>query len=395
MWRAPVWQSGFRPYFLLGAVYGPLALAAWLGAYLGAWRVPSNLLEPGLWHGHEMVFGFVVAIVSGLLLTALPSWAGVPEQNGGTLALLVAAWLAGRAAMWLAPLLPAAAVAAADIAALPLLCVALAPGLLRARQRKFAVVLPVLLALAGADAAFHAALGRGDSSGASTALTAAVGIVVVLYSLVGGFMTPVFTNNVLRERGSARRAWRNRRLDLAAHALAVAFAVTQAVPVSSRLAAGVAAAACVAHTIRLAGWRGWEARAAPLVAAMHAGYAWLVLAFGLAAAASLGLAGARDWLHAATIGAFGLMMLALMPRVSLRHTGRALALRPAMAATYVAMSGAALLRLAFDGLGGPAWAALAAGALWSACFVVYLGLHAPMLLRPSLPRDATPGSAIP
>jgi uncharacterized protein involved in response to NO len=393
VWRAPVWRSGFRPFFLAGALYGPLALVIWLCAYAGALTGAGAFASP-LWHGHEMVFGFVAAIVCGLLLTALPSWAGIPEQHGGTLALLTAVWIAGRIAMAFVAAWPPVLVAALDVAALALLAILLAPPLLHARLRKFTVVLPVLAALVAANTAFHIALALDDRAAASTALTAAVAIVVVLYSLVGGFMTPVFTNNALREQGSPHRAWRSRRLDLAAHGLAIAFALSQCLAAAAPVAAGVAAAACIVHGIRLAGWRGWHVRGNLLVVAMHAGYAWLVLAFALAAAARLGFGiGPRDWLHAATIGAIGLMMLALMPRVSLRHTGRALAVHRLLAAAYVAMTGAALLRLAFGLLGGPLWIAVAAALLWSACFVAYLIVYAPMLLRASVPRSS-PGTAI-
>ena len=386
-WSAPLWRSGFRPFFLLGALHGPLALAVWLVVFTGLWDPPPMPIAPALWHGHEMVFGFLAAIISGLLLTALPSWAGVPEQTGKRLALLVGAWLAGRVAMALVAAVPAALVAVIDVAALPLLCALLLPDLLRARQRKFTAILPVLFALAFANAAFHVALARGDAEAASTALVGAVAFIVVLYSLVGGFMTPVFTNNALRDQGSAHRAWRHRRLDLCAHAFAVAFAVTQATATSPRLAAAIAAGAAIVHAVRLAGWNGWRVRGQPMVSAMHAGYAWLVVAFVLAAVVPFVPAvGARDWLHAMTVGAIGLMMLALMPRVSLRHTGRGLALSPWIVASYGVMTAAVVLRLAFNVPNAPLWVAAAGALLWAACFVIYLAVHAPMLVTPSLPR---------
>ena len=386
-WSAPLWRSGFRPFFLLGALHGPLALAAWLIVFTGAWQPPPMPIAPALWHGHEMVFGFLVAIISGLLLTALPSWAGVPEQTGRRLALLVAAWLAGRVAMASAAVLPAGLAGVIDVAALPLLCAMLMPDLLRARQRKFTAILPVLCALAIANAAFHVALARGDADAASTALVGAVAFIVVLYSLVGGFMTPVFTNNALRDQGSTHRAWRHRRLDLCAHAFAIAFAVTQTISTPPRLGAAVAAGAATAHAIRLAGWNGWRVRGHPMVSAMHAGYAWLVVAFVLAAVVPfVPHVGPRDWLHAMTVGATGLMMLALMPRVSLRHTGRALALSPWVVASYGAMTAAVVLRLAYNVPDTPQWVAAAGALLWAACFVIYLAVHAPMLVTSSLPR---------
>jgi uncharacterized protein involved in response to NO len=381
-----LWRSGFRPFFLLGALFGPLALAAWYGSYIGAWSAPGPL---ALWHGHEMVFGFLVAIISGLLLTALPSWAGVPEQEGASLALLVGAWLAGRAAMACAGFLHYGVVAAVDTAALALLVAVLAPGLWRVPQRKFLIVLPVLAALAAANLAFHVAVAARDLERSDRALAAAVGLIVVLYSLVGGFMTPVFTNNALREQACAHRAWRSTRLDVLAHALAIAFAITHAFTGPPVVAGWVALAASIVHAARLAGWQGFRVRGNALVVGMHLGYAWLVATFAIAALADFRLAfGPRDWIHAATIGAFGTMMLALMPRVSLRHTGRALGLARGLLPTYAAMALAALLRLASGAMPRAQWTLAAAAMLWAACFLVYVAVYGRMLVRPSLPRSA-------
>ncbi len=387
-----LWASGFRAFFLFGTLYGLVAMGAWFAAHSGAWTLPATGPGPGLWHGHEMVFGFATAIICGLLLTALPSWAGVRELIGRELALLAALWLAGRAAVWLWAVLPMVLVAAIDSSLLFVLAAMLAPGLLRVSDRKFLVVLPVLVALGACNLAYYAALAAGPAVDASRALDAAVGTIVVLYSLVGGFMTPIFTENALRERGLDLRVGRSRAVELAAHASAVGFAIVVAVEVPPPLAIGVALTAFVAHALRLAGWRGWRVSGTPLVLGMHVGYLWLVVAFGLHAGAELGPGIApRAWLHAVTIGAVGMMMLALMPRVALRHTGRALALHPALAVAYVAMSVATLLRLAVAIAGWGSWAIATAAGLWAAAFAAYLAIHGPMLVRPSLPRSTAQG----
>jgi uncharacterized protein involved in response to NO len=205
-------------------------------------------------------------------------------------------------------------------------------------------------------------------------------------------MTPIFTENALRERGRVARVSRNRAIELTAHASAIGFALVVTLEVPLLLATGVALTAFAAHALRLAGWRGWRVGETPLVFAMHVGYVWLVIAFGLRAGADLGLGIApRAWLHAVTIGAVGMMMLALMPRVALRHTGRALVLHPALAIACVAMSVAALLRLAVALAGWGTWAIVAAAGLWIASFAAYLAIHGPMLVRRSLPRSTAQG----
>jgi uncharacterized protein involved in response to NO len=380
-WTAPLWSSGFRPFFLGGLGYGLVAIAAWFLAYSGVLALAPAGVWLAAWHGHEMVFGFLAGIICGLLLTALPSWAGVPEIAGGRLALLAGAWLAGRAALWLAPLLPPALVAAVDVAALALLAAMLAPDLARARQRRFLVVLPVLGALAALNVAFHVARARADAQAMSHALETAVATIAVLYALVGGLMTPVFTDNALREQDAQLRTLRHPWLEVAALAFVAAFAVAHALKARPSLMAIVAIGAAVLHAIRLACWHGWRVRRAPLVHGMHLGYAWLVVAFALRGLAETGGVPPRAWLHALTVGAVGTMILALLPRVALRHTGRPLRVQPVVIGAGVAMLAAAVLRVASDNGG-----ALAAAVLWSVATAVCLVVYGPMLARPSLPR---------
>ena len=385
---APLWSSGFRPFFLFGLAYGLVAMLAWFGATTGSWRFPPALPALAPWHGHEMVFGFLAAIICGLLLTALPSWAGVRAVAGPALALLVGAWLAGRAAVWLAPLLPAGWVAAIDVSPLLLVATLLAPGLVAARERKFLVVLPVLVALAAIDFAFHIARATESAAGMSQSLDAAVATIVVLYALVGGFMTPVFTDNALRERGLRLRAWRPAWLDFVAIAAAVAFALTLAFDAAPATSSAVALAAAIVHAVRLAGWHGWKLRNAPLVLAMHAGYAWLVAAFLLRVCGASGVCAPRAWVHAVTVGAVGMMILALVPRVALRHTGRALVVRPVVVAAGVSMFAAACVRV--YATGGNGVATLVAASLWAAAIGTCLVVYGPMFARASLPRGGVP-----
>jgi uncharacterized protein involved in response to NO len=386
-WRAPLWSSGFRPFFLFGLGYGLVTMVAWFGAATGAWSFAAALPALAPWHGHEMVFGFLAAIICGLLLTALPSWVGVPPIEGRPLAFLVGAWAVGRAAIWLSPLLSPKLVAAMDVSLLLLAATLLAPGLAMARKRRFLIVLPVLVALAAIDFAFHVARAAGETGAMSHALDTAVATIVVLFALVGGFMTPVFTDNALRDQHSPLRTRRHPALEIAAIGSALAFAIAEALRLSPGIAAAVALTAAIVHGARLAGWRGWQVRNAPLVQAMHAGYAWLVVAFLLRAGAGLELGYApRAWVHAVTVGAVGMMILALLPRVALRHTGRALVVRPVVIAAAAAMFLCAVVRLvAADGNG---LAATAAALLWTAAIATCLVVYGPMFVRASLPRSA-------
>jgi uncharacterized protein involved in response to NO len=384
---APLWASAFRPFYLAGALYAPLAMVGGAGALAQAVDLPSAGIAPSLWHAHEMIFGFAVAIIVGTVLTALPSWAGTEEIAGRRLALLAALWLAGRLAFWLAPWLPPWSVALADVLLLPVLCALLLPQLARVRDRRYLWLLPVLLALAAAGIAFHLCLLSGDAAGALRALHGAVYVVMLLFVLKGGVLTPVFTATALRELGRGDLPPFRIALEVAAAGSVVLLALLDLGGAPRPWVGAAAAAAALVHALRTARWRGWRVADQPLLAAMHLGFAWLIAALALHAAGSLtDLVPAEAWLHAFTVGALGMMMLGLMTRVVLRHTGRPLAAPPATRLALLLAFVAALLRLAatVHGLGSVV-VALAA-VLWAAAFLLYLGRFGAYLAGASLPR---------
>lgn len=368
----PLWVSGFRPFFLCGAAYAPLAALLWLD-------VP-------LWHGHELIYGFSGAIVAGVLLTALPSWTGAAELRGAPLAMLTGLWLAGRLAVVAAAILPPALVAIVDGAFFIALAAMLAPVLGSGRRRLFLWTLPPLAALAIGNMLYYAALGRGDPADAQWALRLGLHALAFLFSLYGGLLAPAFTRNFLRARGERSAAIHVPLEYLTALAmLAFALADLAGAPAAWMAAAGFSAAAV--HAVRAARWRGWRTASEPLLWTLHLGYLWFIAMFVLRALAELTALVPRDaWVHAFSLGALGLVMTGLMTRVVLRHTGRALVVAPWMRGAYAMVFAAALLRLAFTVHDLGAWALAASALLWGGAFVVYLATYGAMLARPSLPR---------
>ena len=385
----PIWSSAFRPFYFLGALYAPLLAAVWLGAYLGIGEVPSVGTPLRLWHGHEMLFGFATAIIVGIVLTALPSWAGTEEIRGGRLVLLVVLWLAGRIAFWAAPWLPPLAPAIVDALLFPAVFLMVAPQLMRAANRLYLLLLPILLALAAANAVYHYGIFAANAALAGQGLRGAIYSIIVLYVLKGGVLTPIFTGNALREKGRGEQAPFNVELEMLAVGVVLLLAALDLAGAPS-LWIGMAALICaLVHGARAARWKGWRLPDVPLVFVMHLGFAWLVFAFALKAAAELtGIVPEAAWVHAFTVGSLGLMMLGLMTRVSLRHTGRPLVVPGAMRLAYWLMFVAALLRLAATVHGLGSWAVALSAVLWGLTFVVYFMLFGTALLRPSLPRGA-------
>ncbi|MDP2824813.1 MAG: NnrS family protein [Sulfuritalea sp.] len=386
---SPLWASAFRPFYFLGALYAPLLVAAWLGALLGLWNLPGGDVPLKLPHGHEFIFGFAAAIIAGIVLTALPSWAGTEEIRGGRLMLLVGLWLGGRISFWAAPWLPPLLPALVDCLLFPAVFIMLVPQLLRAQNRLYLLLLPILFALFAANLLYHHGLLTANHGQAWLALRLAIYAIIVLYALKGGVLAPIFTGNALREKGRGEAAPCNMKLEVAATGaviLLAAFDLTAA----PALWTGSAALACaLLHGWRMARWQGWRVADVPLVLVMHLGFGWLVLAFALKAAAELtGIVLEAAWLHAFTVGSLGLMMLGLMTRVSLRHTGRPLVVPRAMLVACVVMFVAALLRLAASvhGLGNAAVAVSAA--LWATSFALYFMVFWKVLLTQSAPGRA-------
>jgi len=384
--HAAVWSSGFRPFFLAAAAYGPLLLVSWYGARSGWWTLPGSGLALPLLHAHELLFGFAAALVCGVLLTALPSWSGAMELGRTRLVVLVALWLAGRLALHGAEWIGRPLALVVDCALLPVLGVMLFTTLRAARRRLFWWTLPPLLAFAAANLAFHLALAPGSEADARWALMLGVHALAFLFTLYGGLFIPAFTRRWLHARGE-RSGTILMPLEYATALAMVAFACADLFGAPAAWMIGTALAAAAVHAWRFARWRGWRTGGEPLLWCIHLGYAWLIVALLLRAAAELVPAVPHEaWIHAFTIGAYGMLKIGLMTRVALRHTGRPLQASPTMQAAFVMVLAASLLRLAYSVHDFGEWVLAGSALLWAAAFVLYLIMHGPMLLRPSLAR---------
>jgi uncharacterized protein involved in response to NO len=376
---------GFRPFFLAVGVYAVLGLIAWLWIYMtGAQPLPSQPAQ--LWHGHEMLYGFVGAAIAGFLLTAVPSWTSARGFAGTPLILLAALWLTGRLAFAAAAVLPLTIVAVFDLAFIPVLAGMLAPPLLRARNRNS----PLLLVLASfwlTDVVFLYALMRDDVLLARTTLLVAIDIVLLLVTVIGGRIVPAFTASALRARGLATDLRTSRWTDGIVIAAMIAVVFVDIIAPWHRAAGAVAAVAAIAHAWRLIGWRSWRALDEPLVWSLHLAYVWLPAGLAMKALYLAGnVAWAAHWLHALTIGVAAAMILAVMTRASLGHTGRPLLASRLIGGAYILLSLAAVVRVFAPplALGAYQWSVMGAGLLWICAFAIFIGVYAPILLRPRL-----------
>ena len=386
----PLLRYGFRPFFLGAGLVAVLLVPWWAVSY--AFGIPlGTSWPPTLWHGHEMLFGFIVAAVGGFLLTAVPSWTGARGFAGWPLALVSGLWLLGRIAVATSRLWPLPAVAALDLAFLPALAALVMPPLVRARNRN-TPLLAVLAALWASDAGFYWGLFHRNDGASLHALILGIDIVLLLITVIGGRIVPAFTTSALKQRGvpGSLRTWPG--ITVLAIGSMIAVVLSDLIVPDGTIAGVIAALAALAQAARLAQWRTLKTLRQPLVWALHLAYVWLPIGLGLKAAALLtGAAPAAFWLHALTIGAAATMILAVMTRASLGHTGRPLVADPVIALAYVLLTAAALVRvfgLAVLPIPYPA-VILAAAFLWTAAFVLFTWIYAPMLLAARV--DGKPG----
>lgn len=389
--RFGTWGGAFRPFFLGAAIYAALAVPLWTAIWLGGLPAPGWLL-PTWWHGHEMIFGFVAAAIAGFLLTASPVWTGGRAISGAPLAGLVALWVAGRVCMALGGALPTWVVAAVDVAFLPAVAGVVTRTLWGSGQHRNYAIVGILALLATANGAMHAEALELTAGTAARALRFAIDAVIVLILVVGGRITPAFTQNAFRRSGIERSVgswpWLNGLVIGAAAALALANLATVGTTTTGVLAglAGLAAAA------RLGGWQSWHTRSDPLLWSLHAGSAWVAFGLVLVGASDLGVAIPRAaGLHALTAGAMGATILAVVTRVGLGHTGRPLELPDRVVWCHALVHAGALARVAAPFLGGGGQRAflLVGGISWAAAFGVFAARYWHILTKPR--PDGKPG----
>jgi uncharacterized protein involved in response to NO len=373
-------SHGFRPFFLLAGLFAGVAVPVWALALLRGLSLGPAGAAVG-WHAHEMVYGYLAAVLAGFLLTAVPNWTGRAPLQGARLGLLVALWLAGRLAML--RVTDSILLRGLDGLFLPALAGVVWHEILRGGNRRNLPVCVLVSLFALGNLVYH----FGPYCGLPAGLGERLGLAVatLLMSLIGGRIIPAFTTNWMTARGIVPPPAAFNRFDwLVLAATALACALWVAAP-QAPVGAGLLLLAGCLQALRLARWRGWRTGAEPLVLILHVAYAWLPLALVL-----MGLAILRaDWilpshaLHALTAGTIALLTLAVMTRATLGHTGRPLTAGAATVAIYVLVFSGAALRLLLPYAALPYAPAMAlAGSVWSAGFLLFVVVYAPLLLRP-------------
>lgn len=380
----------FRPFFLLVGIYGALMIAAWTAFLFAGLPLPLEISPPA-WHGHEMLIGLVPAAIVGFLLTAMCNWTGAAPLRGGGLLTLVLLWVAGRVVMWLSGSLPLWLVAAVDLAFFPAVAVYVGQVLLRHGNRRNMILTAILSAFAIANLAMHLEYLGVWSIGQRVGELISLNLLAVIMIIIGGRITPAFTANWLRLQGrDPAVVLRSDRLDRWAMISALLMIPADLVLGAPWLGAIAALIAALINGGRLLRWRGWHAADEPLLWVLHLGLAWVVVALLLKAVTPWTGLAPSVWMHALGVGAAGTLILGVMTRVSVGHTGRPMRLPRGAVLIYYAISIAALARLAAAlGYADYRWSVIVAALSWVLAFVLFTALYWPILS--SSRADGRPG----
>ena len=377
-----LWQLGFRPFYLLASSFAALSVLLW-ALQFGGWLGHAYLAGP-LWHAHEMLFGYGLAVVVGFLFTAGRNWSGQPTPTGLPLALLALLWVVGRVLV----LTPFGWAAAVVNAAFPLAAaLGLAIPLVKARNRRNYFFVGLLVVMGIAQFGLHLAQLGVIALPGWVGVQIGLDVMLFIVAVMGGRVIPLFTNNGV----PGAQARRHETLEKFALGAVLALLMADLAGLRGLPLAALLALAALLHGARLALWQPWRTLRTPLVWVLHAAYAFVVLHLMLRALA------AAQWIvpsvatHALTAGAIGVMTIGMMTRTARGHTARPLRADPFDVACYACVLAAALVRVTVPLL-VPHFtvaATMLAGWLWACGFGLYTIRYAPMLLRPRL--DGKPG----
>ena len=379
---------GFRPFYLLAAIFAALALPLWIASYAG-WLQWGGYLQGTNWHSHEMIFGFAPAVMAGFLLTAARNWTGQPTPTGAKLGMLASLWIMARVAAVTGPALVAAML---DAAFLPALGVVIALPIWRSRNVRNFKILLVLSLLTAANVAYHLSyLNWWPAEVMPLAITAALDVITILMAIIGGRVIPAFTANAV----AAAQPRHIKSVEVAALGSLVLILTADILAYWRALAPQVwvilLVTAAVAHGIRLVLWQPQRTIHNMLLCMLPLAYVWIPVSLALRATVQVWGISAAAPTHALTIGAISSLMLAMMTRSALGHTGRNLSAGWAETSAFLLLQLAAVVRVGATFIPAPYYrdAVFTACILWLLAFTAFLLRYWAILTRPRI--DGRPG----
>ncbi|MAY42311.1 MULTISPECIES: NnrS family protein [unclassified Neptuniibacter] len=371
-----LFNLGFRPFFLAGAISAAVLVGLWLIALSQGYQ--PNYYQIGVyWHAHEMIFGFSVAIIAGFLLTAVKTWTNVQTLYSWPLAGLFLLWLSAR----ILPIFsetPATIVAAVDLAFLPLVAISIAWPIIRSKNYRNLVFVPVLTAFFIANLLFHLELLGIAESTAEHGIQLGLLLVIMVITIIGGRVIPFFT-----ERGVEGVKCKKYPL---LEKIIIPTSILWILISLSEFKTAIAAISLILglmNLVRISGWMSPKIFKVPLVWILQVSYMFIVMGFFLYALSLFEIVSQSVAFHAFATGGIGGLTLGMMARVSLGHTGRKLATSPMIVTAFILMIISSLLRVGIDLIPLPYMSTLhLAGSLWILAWILFVIKYTPILIKP-------------
>lgn len=382
-WKGPgILSYGYRPFFLLAAVWAALAMLIWVFSLAGALDIPSRF-DPVSWHAHEFLFGYLTAVIAGFLLTAVPNWTGNLPIIGWRLAGLVAFWVAGRIAISLSLYIPVLLTAIIDLSFMLVLAISIAREIIAGKNWRNLIVLVLLVLMMVANGLFHYAFASDQFAADSAPMRLGIGVAVLFISLIGGRIVPSFTRNWLAKRGAEKLPAAIGLFDRLVLVLTVVAVTFWAAMPNEMITAFLFLLTAAAHFIRLSRWCGWRSSAEPLVWILHVGYGFVPLGF-----LAMGMAVFMPDLfervaaqHVWMVGAISVMTMAVMTRASLGHAGRPLKATRAVTIIYGLLIASVVARFTAGFFAELNWLLYLSAAFWIAGFAGFSVSYWPILTQ--------------
>lgn len=380
--RTALFALGFRPFFLGASILAIITIALWVGVWRLGLPLSFSGLSSSLWHAHELIYGYAVAVIAGFLLTAVRNWTELPTPTGAKLAVLFLCWASARVAFFFGDAYLAVA-AVFDLCFVAALIISVGVPIVRAKQwRQLAIVSKLSLLGAGNLLFYAGALGF-VSEGARWGVYAGLYLVIGLILTLGRRVIPSFIESGVGYSVTLRnRRW----LDLSSMVLFLLFFILDTFTQLKGIAGWLAAALFVLHCIRAAGWHTPGIWRKPLLWSLYCAYLFIISGFGLyALSALLDFSSQVLAIHAFAVGGIGLITISMMSRVSLGHTGRNVHAPPAVLSLAFALVSVAFAVRVLVPLVDPQhyllWLLLSALA-WILGFTVFVLVYVPVLTRP-------------
>ena len=370
----PLFALGFRPFYLLAAFWSVVAIMEWLMEISGSGIRDVGSIPGVQWHAHEMIFGFAATVIAGFALTAVRSWTGLDTPKGFTLMLLVVLWIAGRLGPLLSPYL-----AIFDVLFLPTIAIVIGKLIV---QRKMArnLFLPLILSALGLfNGLFYlSAYGRMNVD-ANTILMASLFLIVMIEIMIGGRVIPSFTANAI----AGLHQFKSKKLAAITLVCSAAAFLLWIFSVGNYLTSIVCFLAGCLQLLLQWGWRPLATVSKPMVWVLHAAYAWIPLGFIFLGLSSLGILSAYIALHAFGIGATGGLIIGMITRTAMGHTGRQINAGSIEKTCYTLVQFTAIIWMIAHlttGIWFHATIGLA-GVCWCLAFILYIYKYLPWLTR--------------